>query len=350
MNELPILVKPYYTLEETYERLRIAGAYLNQPSDILQLAKEEMIEIQLLLYGKKNVLVNKNDAVPYLHSHRWGKFDLQGVLDDLVHGDFFDHIEIEKLVPEIKNHEYMLFTEHIKSRKEIINFELHEYRRDLIFPDLSNCIVLEDNYPILVTPLEMFGAMQFWSNNNTFFENETFFESKSFNWWIKPFSVRYKGEVYFVCKWDVIAEVASISHGNIYAFARKKDGELVECPTMLDRDILASLLINNENKVVSIESLKEFENKYLGIEHKSISNDGIKYSPPKTVQYQREQLLAELINQHEKNELIILGRLGVWNELTTMDSNLFPFRDSAEASTVKRFFDNQKLITFKRGR
>ena len=100
--------------------------------------------------------------------------------------------------------------------------------------------------------------------------------------------------------------------------------------------------------VIERRCLLDFIHENLNSKQKT--PDGDNYTFKITIQQQREQLLAELINQREQADLITLGRLGVWKELTKMNSELFPFRDNSGDSTLKKFFDNQKLITFKRGR
>ncbi len=67
-------------------------------------------------------------------------------------------------------------------------------------------------------------------------------------------------------------------------------------------------------------------------------------------QEKREQVLSQLIAGKGKEKLVLLKRIGVWQALTEIDKPLFPPRTSASDSTVKKFFDNQPLIAFERGR
>jgi hypothetical protein len=70
----------------------------------------------------------------------------------------------------------------------------------------------------------------------------------------------------------------------------------------------------------------------------------------KTVQSQRKQLLAGLLKEHGEEMLMGKKRIGVWELLHQKDSKLFPYRESATESTVKKFFDNQSLLAFPKGR
>lgn len=74
------------------------------------------------------------------------------------------------------------------------------------------------------------------------------------------------------------------------------------------------------------------------------------YKPPLPIQKQREQVLADLLNEFGDKSLSSLRRIEVWRLLNGRDSELFPPRDNSEDSMLKGFYRNQKLIGFKRGR
>lgn len=67
-------------------------------------------------------------------------------------------------------------------------------------------------------------------------------------------------------------------------------------------------------------------------------------------QEKREQELERLIADKGLDCLEPLGRIGVWQKLTKIEPKLFPYRTAPKDSTVKKFFDNQPLISFERGR
>lgn len=67
-------------------------------------------------------------------------------------------------------------------------------------------------------------------------------------------------------------------------------------------------------------------------------------------QKRREIVLNELIKERGIDELKNLRRIDVWNLLTERNSRLFGPRESGTDGIVKDFFDNQTLLSFKRGR
>lgn len=64
MDRSPKLLKPFYTIEETFNRLNYVGANLDKPDDIFLLAANDQIEISLSL-DKPVTLINANFASPY---------------------------------------------------------------------------------------------------------------------------------------------------------------------------------------------------------------------------------------------------------------------------------------------
>jgi hypothetical protein len=96
--------------------------------------------------------------------------------------------------------------------------------------------------------------------------------------------------------------------------------------------------------VIQTKHLIEFE--------QSLLDEQDKQAKPiqQKIQSQREQVLTQLIKQFSQDKLVILGRLGVWQELTKIDKSLFPPRDNANEALPKAFFRLQRLISFKSGR
>lgn len=66
-------------------------------------------------------------------------------------------------------------------------------------------------------------------------------------------------------------------------------------------------------------------------------------------QTRRENVLARYAQEVGKN-CFEERRIDVWNELSNLDHGLFPYRDDPDDQLVKKFFDNQKLVSFSKGR
>lgn len=62
-------------------------------------------------------------------------------------------------------------------------------------------------------------------------------------------------------------------------------------------------------------------------------------------QIQREEALKKLISEVGLEELVPMGRQGVWNRLREVDKHLFA---ASSQSTIAKFFDKQNIIAFKR--
>jgi len=344
MDKLPKLVKPYYTVEETFHRLRLAGAYLNNTADIYSLAKNGMIKIELLLDGDY-VLVKEKDAVPFLHTYRWRKVNTEELINDFMRSEWWEYIdneEIESFIKQCNQYELMLFKEFVD---DVISMEF-EYTGQLdgcLEPDVDSCIITNSHLPILVTPLSTFGSFNFWGNTYTS-EDIDVFTAESFSITEVLISVKHKENTYFVCKWQPLSDYLDKEIVGI-----KQNGERVRCPFWLERNALPKLLLNEKNKVISASSIKHFENQYLDQKHQDLDVE-IQQNPSITVQSKREKVLEELINRNGQNYYSNHSRLDVWSILTDIDKNLFPRRDESGAPLIKSFFDKQNIIAFKRGR
>ncbi len=71
MNDLPRLLKPYYSIEETFKRLNLAGANLDKEGDIYLLAAENNISIHVLLLGDATLLKDSSYKPHYLKVEGW---------------------------------------------------------------------------------------------------------------------------------------------------------------------------------------------------------------------------------------------------------------------------------------
>ncbi|KGM06949.1 hypothetical protein LP43_1444 [Methylophaga thiooxydans] len=70
MDKLPKLVKPYYSLQQTCDRLKAAGADVKDIADVYWLHREGLLEIKLLL-DKDFVLVSKDSIVPNFSGNKF---------------------------------------------------------------------------------------------------------------------------------------------------------------------------------------------------------------------------------------------------------------------------------------
>lgn len=345
MDGLPILVKPYYTIEETYERLKLAGAYLNDISDIYALAKEDMLKIELLLDGDY-VLVNKNEAVPYLRTYFWHKIDLRPVIEILLGEEYMTDNWLGEQVNKFQRYELMFFREFLDNDISI-SLDYSDDLSDCIEPNIDNCISTYKQ-PLLVTPLSVLGAFNFLALRNTFYIDNEVFQKKEFREVDPLFAVQFEGETYFVCNWEEISEYTQPFTKHLIAVTG--DGKRLSCPLWLNRNAIPDLLSNDKNKVVRTEAIKNFEEKYLGHSHTYDALYKERHKNTRTVQSQREQHLQNLIDEKGVDELKAMGRFEVWTMLSVIDRQSFPKRDDPEAAIIKSFFDNQNLIRFKKGR
>lgn len=113
---------------------------------------------------------------------------------------------------------------------------------------------------------------------------------------------------------------------------------------VLDRSAVFDV-IDKHKYIVTRENLEKYQRDFLGI-----NDDERKTYNPLPIQKRREDVLSEIIGQQGLEMLASLGRLKVWQELSKLDNQLFPHRENSTDSTVKKFFDIQKLISFTRGR
>jgi len=100
---------------------------------------------------------------------------------------------------------------------------------------------------------------------------------------------------------------------------------------------LEASLPSVETLVIQKKHLIEFEAKYVEEQQLKLT----KKKEPR--QKRQEQALRKLIDERGEDVLKQLGRIGIWNLLSDIDSRLFPHREKAD-SMVSGFFRKAKMI------
>lgn len=302
MKKLPKLVKPYYTIDETFNRLKLAGAYLDKVDDILLLASEGQIKVSLLL-DRSVVLIKSSYATPYLFKKGLDVYPSEDEVDSMINqlsdsenkvrpeirrlihsglmipnflidGDLYevvDDIELKFGIPEKPGIELAL--DALQSiEKEIDNGALDSIRS------------IEERQ-IVIDPMRV---RKDHSLNR-------YFEPQEMNFWGIPMweslsdlhALRWEGEVYYVCQEihrDYLSEMMDYN-------VKLKDGTVYNPTYVLDAGTVRDL-INRRNHVISKNTIENFEAEHLGIEHGVILKDTPAYLDPNNKYYAKELSIA----------------------------------------------------------
>jgi len=289
-------LKEWHTLEGAAARLSKKIGEDVSPSDILQLCYERRLKLSLLLRRERFVEEYSYCPLPDDGFYRFSAL-----------------FELKFKIYEIDEDKQNIITE---KAKELFNNKQPPY----VSNEISEVIYLDGVYEIDINGIE----------------------DK-----LLAVILRQESELINIDGWSVLGVDGAVYRNRVGVLYDEFDEEQLESMNMKSKpreyyptDVLPSL----EQFVIQTLHLIEFEQSLQAGQEQQAK---LQF---KTVQFRREKVLSELIKQHGKAELILLGRLGVWQELTKMDGSLFPARDNTGDSTVKKFFDNQKLIAFKRGR
>jgi len=344
MNDLPKLVKPYYSIEESFKRLKIAGAHLDQINDVFLLGQNDLIEISLLC-DELTHLVGVEYAKPIKSSRKklinrekeeWSNYDclpeeFDQYMNEIEEADWIIVADIltTQFIERIGNNIGFLKSKEERTHNLLskifhkfgINPQDHEEvlspenidvnHHDITTVSCWNGIVS----PFLIKPLNL-GLI--WENHNgtsvpkykkshwlALNRNGRVFESLVV--------VDIEGRQFYVCK-DMefnplidrvqlqIPDVMLSKYNPTYAL----DNELVEN------------LIQKDNFVISKIDLQKFEQRHLGVDHEITLDNTPEYLDKSSEFYAEELDIAiqahkaifveKYGNQHQSNS----SRISSW--------------------------------------
>lgn len=327
MKDLPKLVKPYYTIEEAFNRLKLAGADLSKIEDIFLLARENALEIKLLLGVDDVVLINNNDSIPFLRpGGHWLNYTPSNEdIDDFVAAGEGTLEDVTPIIDEFNSATFMISNEFLVDGVQVKDIKIYNSsEKDSLVPaspNTSNYIHSCKYYPILVTPLTMIGSYVRWSLQNRF-DKIDLAENKTRNDWfskISTFAVEFNNEIYFVCKPSGGCSLTD----DVNAYFDLDNGKMAYARFFLDRTVIPELLNFDKSRVVTIESLIAFEQKYLGIRNevslkdnsKSFNINNLFTNTPKTRKPELLKLSMRLAERHIKSEGSYPDAIQLWNML-----------------------------------
>jgi len=329
MNNALVLVKAYYTLEETFDRLKRSGAELSRVNDLLQLAQEGKLKLSLLC-NDRITLVNTKFAHPI--EIKWPKYCDNYNVDTLISFDLYEPGEIGSLFREL----------------ELVNWLMCEVPRN---ENRAN-VFLENKKPFSVSFQSINDLCQksiLTPINQTLDKSKgqsvTFFGAE---WLLLPGTketckelivVKVGNEKFYVCR--------KVDNNPLMKGVKLITTENELKPSPLLYCSLENHLLKNSDYVVTDEEIIAFEQKYLGFKLKRQANNS---TGVMNKQQQREEVLKSLIDSEGLDELIPLRRIGVWNKLAEVRPDLFVVQTDSKGGTLRSFFAAQNYIEFKRGR
>jgi len=328
MNVLPKLVKPYYTLNETFDRLKRMGAELSKVQDIHLLAQERKIELSLLC-NEHITLLNTKHVIPV--NIKWPKFCDNYNVAGLVNFDIYDPDEISKLFEGLEREEWLSCDVPLDQTLSDVSCETKEqFAASFHHIDIIGEI-------LIISPINN-ASVETVGQNVVFFGSDWLLTSKTCAVPKKLTVIEVNGERYYVCR-----HVTGNPLSKGVSFHEEDKKRVTQLFPVLTEDSFLS-----SDYVVTKEEIETFEQTYLGIKHDANVAKGIVVT--KGRQQQREEFLKDLIKEVGLEELMLMKRIEVWAELNEREKVLFPPRSDPKDSSVRKFFGNQSLISFKRGR
>ena len=296
MDDLPTLVKPYFTLDEAFARLKQAGAQLDKVEDILLLARNGLLEVGLLC-ERSITLVSTACARPLTFPLEEMRPLLLDYLAELVEEGFYSQSEIDARVASLGDSEAVLY---VKGSFLDVN------ESDLPYLELNR--VALDQTSLVVTPMNVF--LPFYSNAECeFFGNcdgqddlEPYIRPA--DWMNKnPYPilknqlsvVGYNGQTYYVCG-EYLGnffneEKYTASPVKIKTPCIEEAYKSGEIRFFLDSCLLQEL-VNEMSHVVTKETIKLFEQLHLGVNHELDAIEKLPYLDAKNENYAQELDIA----------------------------------------------------------
>lgn len=293
MEDLPKLVKPYYSINDTFNRLKVAGAYLDEVEDIFLLIRNKMLRASLLL-DKQTTLIKTDFARPYQFEESLGFEPGQENIDFFISS--LNHTEEQaKSAIHAINYARWMIPDFLRAEDISMSTdskELEDSRMKLLQTSLD-CVeqaiktdavveVSPDN-PIAVTPMIIRREVDNKNSIKGIFEYD-FTRSTSIYDFSEQAAVTWNGQGYFVCKrlesfFTELADIV-IEIGDNFRF-RPVD--------VLDTNLIPSM-IKSKNFVITKGAIEQFEQEYLEIEHGVATQEHIPDYLNKKSPYYAEEL------------------------------------------------------------
>lgn len=291
MNELSRLVKPYYTVDETFNRLIKAGAHLDKIDDIYLLIRNNMLKVSLLL-DQHTTLIKADFARPY----DFGKsLDFDPGEENF---DFFvstlKHTESEakQEIHDINYAKWMIpdflrtgsvdistsQTESFSSLQTSLSFIEKAYKANAIKE-------VSPDKPIVVTPMIIHKDAYDKNLIKGIYEYDFTCQPSVYEFFNQA-AVHWNNQGYFVCKSfdSFFIELVNI-------IIELSDTARYQPTYALDTRLIPTLIKSN-NFVVTKEALQAFEQEYLDIDH-GVTHDGTpEYINPNSDNYAEELDIA----------------------------------------------------------
>jgi len=130
MDDLPKLVKSYYTIEEVFNRLKRAGADLDKPEDVLLLARKGLIDVDLLC-DRSITLISTELAQPSWMAFHTIKKRMIEEVKRAAHPEIFPQSTTNDLLKNIESSNYLLYVEDGRHKEgfedTFITFDMNDY-------------------------------------------------------------------------------------------------------------------------------------------------------------------------------------------------------------------------------
>lgn len=238
MSDLPTLVKPYYSIEEAFNRLKLAGASLDKPEDLLLLAHRGMIDVKLLCDVVVGLIPVDSVEIEFINIP--AEYENEDLLSRQGSKEAFDSYIAE-----------------LNFSAWILTYKNHKFK----YPARVDGI----QCPVLIKPMDLFGE----SREQPLIIQESKWLLTSHPRLCQEFHavVEEEGVLYYVC--ERIAETPP----NMAQYSIKQSqGKLIDpdYSFRLDGKVITNL-IKKRNFAITKEAILTFEQIHLGID-KGIHN------------------------------------------------------------------------------
>ena len=313
MDDLPRLLKPFYTIEEAFNRLNLAGAGLDKEDDIYLLAAEHTISIHVLLPGPVTLLKESYFQPHYLKSEDSLVFDPgQEAIDvslehlnkpeqevkmeirdisnptlmipkDLFEGDIVDAIDKVELKYS-SDEEEKRFALDGGGLQDFVSDDPQNFGSVLNLPAYLDSILSlsSKSFPIPVTLMKanlgwqrgMYGELKEYD----FLEESTFGLTSGVN---------FRNEAYYICE-----DTDGGDFGEMVRYKVSfKDGSSFR-PVYRIKHGLVHRLIKDKCLAITKASIQNFEREHLGVNHELDAIEKPPYLDPNNENYAQELRIA----------------------------------------------------------
>jgi|GEM_PF-6124764 len=320
-TELPTLVKPYYTLEECFKRIVLAGGELGEPDDLFLVAQEGGISLSLLL-DEEVYLVRVEYGIPE-------KFKVEPkivIAEDTIKQFIYDYGGSQQKAKQVAE-DYNRGCWIVPHRLRNPSAELLQH--PIIMIDSAHSIPIKP-YEIGVEPENGIDAVRYLHPHNFEHPQEYLIKNSQSLLENRLVAGEWNGNFYFLCR--------RFDHdGFIEGFNRfevKIGDEVFRPEYLLDRKVLVEM-IRKENHVVTREDLLDFESRMLGIEHENVRTNSPSYLNPDSDIYAEELAIAVETHQAIFEEKQGRQALSLGNRIDNWLRTNYPNRSGAFYDRIK---------------